>query len=130
VHESSALITGGTLDAARAVHEGTAEHAVNLAGGLHGAMRDGAVGFSLSTTRLDPLADRMLTVDGQQAANAALHELDDEMCGGPAGWRWAGAATRWSEWCPGPGPSCWRWPSGSPWTWPPPLHGLDPVAAW
>src|SRR5664280_850310 len=45
MHESSALITGATLDAARAVHEGTAQHAVNLAGGLHHAMRDRASGF-------------------------------------------------------------------------------------
>ena len=45
MHESSALITGASLDAARAVHEGTAQHAVNLAGGLHHAMRDRASGF-------------------------------------------------------------------------------------
>jgi acetoin utilization protein AcuC len=45
MHESSALITGASLAAARAVHEGTAQHAVNLAGGLHHAMRDRASGF-------------------------------------------------------------------------------------
>jgi acetoin utilization protein AcuC len=39
------LITGASLAAARAVHEGTAQHAVNLAGGLHHAMRDRASGF-------------------------------------------------------------------------------------
>jgi acetoin utilization protein AcuC len=195
MHESSALITGGTLDAARAVSEGTAQHAVNLAGGLHHAMRDRASGFCIyndpavaiawllaqgvpriayvdidvhhgdgvqaafyadprvltislhesgytlfpgtgfpseigrgeaagmavnvalpaGTTdggwlrafhavvppllrefrpeiilsqhgcdshRLDPLADLMLTVEGQQAAHSALHELAHETCGG------------------------------------------------
>jgi acetoin utilization protein AcuC len=195
MHESSALITGGTLDAARAVHGGTAQHAVNLAGGLHHAMRDRAAGFCIyndpavaiawlltqgvdriayvdidvhhgdgvqaafygdprvltislhesgytlfpgtgfpgetgrgaatgsavnvalpagtadagwlrafhavvppllrefrpqilvsqhgcDSHRLDPLADLMLTVDGQQAAHAALHELAHELCGG------------------------------------------------
>jgi acetoin utilization protein AcuC len=195
MHESSALITGGTLDAARAVSEGTAQHAVNLAGGLHHAMRDRASGFCIyndpavaiawllaqgvpriayvdidvhhgdgvqaafyadprvltislhesgytlfpgtgfpseigrgeaagmavnvalpaGTTdggwlrafhgvvppllrefrpeiilsqhgcdshRLDPLADLMLTVEGQQAAHSALHELAHEICGG------------------------------------------------
>jgi acetoin utilization protein AcuC len=45
MHESSALITGASLAAAQAVHEGTAQHAVNLAGGLHHAMRDRASGF-------------------------------------------------------------------------------------
>src|SRR5664280_2210022 len=32
--------------------------------------------------RLDPLADLMLTVDGQQAAHSALHDLAHEICGG------------------------------------------------
>jgi acetoin utilization protein AcuC len=195
MHESSALITGATLDAARAVHEGTAQHAVNLAGGLHHAMRDRASGFCVyndpavaiawlltqgvsriayvdidahhgdgvqaafyvdprvltislhesgytlfpgtgfpteigggeatgsavnvalpagtadggwlrafhavvppllrefrpeimlsqhgcDSHRLDPLADLMLTVDGQQAAHSALHDLAHEICGG------------------------------------------------
>ena len=54
MHESSALITGATLDAARAVHEGTAQHAVNLAGGLHHAMRDRASGFCVYNDRRWP----------------------------------------------------------------------------
>ncbi|WP_327586333.1 acetoin utilization protein AcuC [Nonomuraea sp. NBC_00507] len=45
VHEASALIAGATLAAARAVWEGTAEHAVNIAGGLHHAMPAVASGF-------------------------------------------------------------------------------------
>ncbi|WP_157248790.1 acetoin utilization protein AcuC [Nonomuraea typhae] len=45
VHEASALIAGATLAAARAVFEGTAEHAVNVAGGLHHAMAAMASGF-------------------------------------------------------------------------------------
>ncbi|MDX3102925.1 acetoin utilization protein AcuC [Nonomuraea angiospora] len=45
VHEASALIAGASLAAARAVWEGTAEHAVNVAGGLHHAMAASASGF-------------------------------------------------------------------------------------
>ncbi|GGO69867.1 acetoin utilization protein AcuC [Nonomuraea cavernae] len=45
VHEVSALIAGASLAAARAVWEGTAEHAVNVAGGLHHAMPSTASGF-------------------------------------------------------------------------------------
>ena len=45
MHEVSALVTGASVDAARAVWEGTHEHAVNLSGGLHHAMRDRASGF-------------------------------------------------------------------------------------
>jgi acetoin utilization protein AcuC len=45
MHEASALVTGGTVDAARAVRTGAAQHAVNLAGGLHHAMPARASGF-------------------------------------------------------------------------------------
>ncbi|RVX46551.1 acetoin utilization protein AcuC [Nonomuraea polychroma] len=45
VHEASALIAGASLAAARSIWEGTAEHAVNIAGGLHHAMRAVASGF-------------------------------------------------------------------------------------
>jgi acetoin utilization protein AcuC len=45
MHEASALVAGGTVDAARAVRSGKAEHAVNLAGGLHHAMPARASGF-------------------------------------------------------------------------------------
>ena len=45
MHEASALVTGGTMDAAGAVRRGEAAHAVNLAGGLHHAMPARASGF-------------------------------------------------------------------------------------
>ena len=45
MHEAASLVTGASVDAARAVWTGTAEHAVNLSGGLHHAMRDRASGF-------------------------------------------------------------------------------------
>ncbi|MCW2715892.1 MAG: Histone deacetylase [Frankiales bacterium] len=49
MHEAAALVTGATVDAARAVWEGPAkggaQHAVNISGGLHHAMRDRASGF-------------------------------------------------------------------------------------
>jgi acetoin utilization protein AcuC len=45
MHEAGSLITGGSLTAARAVWEGRVQHAVNLAGGLHHAMRTSASGF-------------------------------------------------------------------------------------
>ena len=45
MHEASARVAGASLAAARAVHEGVTEHAVNIAGGLHHAMRDRASGF-------------------------------------------------------------------------------------
>ncbi|MCW0214221.1 MAG: acetoin utilization protein AcuC [Pseudonocardia sp.] len=45
MHEASALICGGSIAAAREIAEGRADRAVNLAGGLHHAMRDRAGGF-------------------------------------------------------------------------------------
>ncbi len=45
MHEASARVVGATLAAARAVHEGRALHAVNVAGGLHHAMPANASGF-------------------------------------------------------------------------------------
>ena len=45
MHEAASLVTGASVDAARAVWEGTHQHAVNLSGGLHHAMRDRASGF-------------------------------------------------------------------------------------
>jgi acetoin utilization protein AcuC len=45
MHEASALVTGATMDATRAVWEGRHRHAVNISGGLHHAMRDRASGF-------------------------------------------------------------------------------------
>ncbi|MCP2256811.1 acetoin utilization protein AcuC [Streptoalloteichus tenebrarius] len=45
MHESSALIAGGSIAAARQIVTGAAQRAVNLAGGLHHAMADHAAGF-------------------------------------------------------------------------------------
>jgi len=45
VHEASALVAGATLAAAQAVWTGEAEHAANVAGGLHHAMPRQASGF-------------------------------------------------------------------------------------
>jgi acetoin utilization protein AcuC len=45
MHDSSALVVGSTLLAARKIAEGEAQRAVNIAGGLHHAMRDRAAGF-------------------------------------------------------------------------------------
>ncbi|MCW2742585.1 MAG: acuC [Blastococcus sp.] len=45
MYDAAALITGGSVLAAQRVHEGLAQHAVNISGGLHHAMRDRASGF-------------------------------------------------------------------------------------
>jgi acetoin utilization protein AcuC len=45
MHEASALVAGASVAAARAVWTGAAEHAANIAGGLHHAMRAAASGF-------------------------------------------------------------------------------------
>lgn len=47
MYDVAALIAGGSQRAARAVLDGSAEHAVNLAGGLHHAMAGSASGFCL-----------------------------------------------------------------------------------
>ena len=45
MYDAAALITGGSVQAAELVHSGRAQHAVNISGGLHHAMRDRASGF-------------------------------------------------------------------------------------
>jgi len=45
MHESASLVTGASVDAARAVWQGASGHAANISGGLHHAMRDRASGF-------------------------------------------------------------------------------------
>ncbi|WP_076260473.1 acetoin utilization protein AcuC [Intrasporangium flavum] len=45
MHDASARVVSGTVDSARAVWEGSAEHAVNFTGGLHHAMPGAASGF-------------------------------------------------------------------------------------
>jgi len=45
MHEASALVAGATVAAAEAVWRGESLRAINVAGGLHHAMRDRAAGF-------------------------------------------------------------------------------------
>ena len=45
MYDAAALITGGSVLAAEQLHTGAAQHAVNIAGGLHHAMRSAASGF-------------------------------------------------------------------------------------
>ncbi|MBE1531709.1 acetoin utilization protein AcuC [Actinomadura algeriensis] len=45
MHEASALVTGASVAAAEAVWTGRAEHAANIAGGLHHALPGAASGF-------------------------------------------------------------------------------------
>jgi acetoin utilization protein AcuC len=45
MHEASALVAGATVAAASAVWTGAVDHAANVAGGLHHAMRAAASGF-------------------------------------------------------------------------------------
>ena len=64
MHDASALVAGATLAAAAAVHQGQAEHGVNVAGGLHHAMHRMASGFCVYN---DPaIAIRWLLAAGVQ----------------------------------------------------------------
>jgi acetoin utilization protein AcuC len=45
MHEAAALLTGGSVLAARRILDGHAQHAANIGGGLHHAMPDRASGF-------------------------------------------------------------------------------------
>jgi Deacetylases, including yeast histone deacetylase and acetoin utilization protein len=47
MYDASALVAGGSAQAALAMWRGEAEHAVNIAGGLHHAMRRYASGFCI-----------------------------------------------------------------------------------
>jgi acetoin utilization protein AcuC len=47
MHDASALVAGATLMACAAVQTGRAQHAINIAGGLHHAMPDAASGFCI-----------------------------------------------------------------------------------
>ena len=70
MHEASALVAGASVAAARAVWSGAAEHAANIAGGLHHAMRGAASGFCVYNDPaiaiawlLEQGADRVAYVD-------------------------------------------------------------------
>ena len=72
MHEASALVAGATLAAAAAVSGSRAQHAVNVAGGLHHAMRGMASGFCVYN---DPaIAIRWLL--GQGAERIAYVDVD------------------------------------------------------
>ncbi len=45
MYDAAALIAGGSVLAAQQVHSGKSQHAVNISGGLHHAMRNSASGF-------------------------------------------------------------------------------------
>lgn len=70
MHEASALVAGASVAAAQAVWSGQAEHAVNIAGGLHHAMPGRAGGFCIYNDvavaiqwLLDNGAQRVLYID-------------------------------------------------------------------
>lgn len=70
MHEASALVAGGSLLAADRIATGTVDRAVNIAGGLHHAMRDRASGFCVYNDcvvairhLLDTGAERVAYVD-------------------------------------------------------------------
>jgi acetoin utilization protein AcuC len=72
MHEASALVAGATVAAASAVWAGQSEHGVNIAGGLHHAMRRMASGFCVYN---DPaIAIRWLL--GQGAKRIAYVDID------------------------------------------------------
>jgi acetoin utilization protein AcuC len=72
MHDASALVAGATLAAAEAVWTGTANHAVNVAGGLHHAMRALASGFCIYN---DP-AIAIAWLLGQGAERVAYVDTD------------------------------------------------------
>ncbi len=47
MHQATAHLVGGTLEAAKLLMKGRAKHALNMAGGLHHAMSDKASGFCI-----------------------------------------------------------------------------------
>ena len=70
MHDATAMIVGGTLEAARRVWTGQQQHAVNLSGGLHHAMPAHASGFCVYNDlavaiqwMLDNGAERVAYVD-------------------------------------------------------------------
>jgi acetoin utilization protein AcuC len=69
MHEASALVAGGSLDAIERILSGEVEHAFSPAGGLHHAMRTRAAGFcvyndvALAVARARDAGHRVLYVD-------------------------------------------------------------------
>ncbi len=67
MHEASALVAGASAQAAAAVWTGAADHAVNIAGGLHHAMPDRASGFCIYNDPAIAVA-RLLELGAQRVA--------------------------------------------------------------
>jgi acetoin utilization protein AcuC len=67
MHDSSALVTGGSVRAAEAVWSAEALHAANIAGGLHHAMRDRAAGFCVYNDPAIAIA-RLLELGAERVA--------------------------------------------------------------
>jgi acetoin utilization protein AcuC len=67
LHEASALIAGASVRAAEAVWRGEAEHAANMAGGLHHAMRARASGFCVYNDPAIAIA-RLLELGAERVA--------------------------------------------------------------
>lgn len=72
MHESSALVTGASVQAAEAVWAGATPHAVNIAGGLHHAMPGRASGFCV----YDDPAVAIAWLLAQGAQRVAYVDLD------------------------------------------------------
>ncbi|MCO5994468.1 acetoin utilization protein AcuC [Actinoallomurus rhizosphaericola] len=72
MHDASALVAGASVAAARAVWTGEAEHAANIAGGLHHAMHGAASGFCVYN---DP-AIAIAWLLGQGAERVAYVDVD------------------------------------------------------
>lgn len=67
MHEAAALVAGASLRAAEAVWLGEAEHAANMAGGLHHAMRARASGFCVYNDAAIAIA-RLLELGAERVA--------------------------------------------------------------
>ena len=67
MYEASALVTGGSVLAAERVWSGRAQHAVNIAGGLHHAMRSRASGFCVFNDPAVAIA-RLLELGAERVA--------------------------------------------------------------
>jgi len=72
MYDASALVAGGSAQAALRMWRGEVDHAVNIAGGLHHAMRDYASGFCIFNDVV--LAIRTLLADG--AKKIAYVDID------------------------------------------------------
>ncbi len=82
IHETSARIVAGSVEVARRVWAGEAEHGVNFTGGMHHAMRDRAAGFCIYNDigaaiqwLLDHGAERVAYVDVDVHHGDGVQEL-------------------------------------------------------